>query len=203
MRILYILPVLLLLIGGCTIRPKAKPPITQYYLQPSIEIACISSPIQKVVRLNFVNGLQSVSQQNIIYTKSDLQAGSYLYGKWNQLPTHSISTALYTALQDNKVFSKLVFDNSFVHSDLTLDIKIMQFEHHFVDDNNSYGLLTLNALLYDSQTKSLLASQLFKSEIKASSNDAQGGVEALNIALGDILSKLICWSKEKISQQGA
>lgn len=197
MRILYTVPLLLLFISGCSIRPEANPPITQYYLHPSTELECISAPIQKVLRLNFVNALQSFSQQNIVYTKPDLKTGSYLYSKWDQRPIHSISTALYTALQDNKVFSKLVFDNASVNSDLTLDIKIMQFEHRFADDSNSYGMLTLNALIYDSQTKSLIASRLLKSEVKATSNDAKGGVEALNKALGKVLSELICWSQEQ------
>lgn len=199
MKSLYTLIALLLLTGGCSIRPQAKPPVTQYYLQPSVELTCISSPIQKTLRLNFINGLHSVSQQNIIYTKPGLQAGSYLYSKWSQLPSHSISTALYTALQDKHIFSKLIFDNSFVHSDLTLDINIMQFEHRFVDDSNSFGVLTLNALLYNSETKSLLASRLFTSEIKAASNDAKGGVEALNKGAGKILSELICWSQEQVA----
>jgi len=200
MKTLYALPLLLLLTSSCSIRPEAKPPVTQYYLQPPIELECLGAPIQKILRLNFVNSLQSASQQNIIYTKPDLQTGSYLYSKWSQLPNHSISTALYTALQDNNIFTKLVFDNAFVHSDLTLDIKIMKFEHFFADDSNSYGMLTLNALLYDSQTKSLLASRLLSSEVRAKSNDAKGGVEALNKALGKILSELICWSKEQASQ---
>jgi cholesterol transport system auxiliary component len=186
--------------GGCSIRPEPKAPISYYYLQPDIALACTSAPIQKTVRLNFVDTTSSLSGQNIVYTKPGLKAGNYLYSKWHQSPNRSISTALYTAFKHNHVFSSILNDNTFVRSELTLDIKVLQFEHQFTDTEDSNGVIVLDAMLYDLETKQLLASHLFRSEVKAKTGNAQGGVEALNTALGKIISELICWSVQYASQ---
>lgn len=187
--------------GGCSIRPEARPPITYYDLQPEIKLACTPSPVDKTVSLHFVDAAPSLSSQNIVYTKPDLKAGNYLYSKWHQPPNRSISTALYTAFKQNDVFSRLVYDTASVRSELTLDIKILRFEHRFSDTKGSYGVITLDAMLYGPETKQLLANHLFSCEVKAKTDDGQGAVEALNTALGTVLSELICWSAEKSAQQ--
>jgi ABC-type uncharacterized transport system auxiliary subunit len=51
--------------------------------------------------------------------------------------------------------------------------------------------------LYDTQNRKLLRSNSFVSRIKAESNDAQGGVKAINEALAKVLSGLVCWSAEQ------
>jgi ABC-type uncharacterized transport system auxiliary subunit len=186
--------------SGCSIRPEARPPITYYDLQPEIKLACTPSPINKTVSLHFVDATPSLSSQNITYTQPDLKAGNYLYSKWHEPPNRSIRTALYTAFKHNDVFSRLVYDTTFVRSELTLDIKILRFEHRFSGTKGSYGVITLDAMLYDPKTKQLLANHLFSSEVKAKTDNSQGGVEALNTALGKCLSELICWSAEQSSK---
>lgn len=198
MRILLTL-LFLLLISGCSIRPEATDPITHYYLQPDIELSCTPLTGQKVLRLSFMEGTPSLLGQDIIYTKADLKAGKYLYSRWNQSPSHSIMTALYSAFKQNSLFSDIVHENTPVESDITLEIRGLEFKHSFIDNEGSYGIFTLDALIYNSQTHQLIASRLFRSKIRAKSDDAQGGVEALNNALGSVLSELICWSAQKSS----
>lgn len=199
MKLLSLIPILLLFISGCSIRPEAKPPITQYYLKPDISLSCPPSPSQKVVRLSIIETTPYLSTQNIIYTKPDLTAGSYLYSRWNRLANRSISTALYTAFKENSVFDNLVYENRMIRSDITLEVKVLKFEHRFSDDEHSHGLVVLDAMIYDSRTRELLKNRLFRSEVKAQTNDARGGVEALNTALGKLLSDLVCWSTEEVS----
>lgn len=201
MRILFVLLVSLLWMSGCSIRPEARAPITYYDLQPEIRLACTPSPVDKTLSLHFVDAAPSLSSQNITYTQPGLKAGSYLYSKWHQPPNRSVSTALYTAFKHNDVFSRLVYDTAFVRSELTLDIKILRFEHRFRGPKASYGVITLDAMLYDPQTRQLLANRLFSSEVKAKTDDGRGGVEALNTALGKTLSELICWSAEQSSKR--
>ena len=200
MRTILVLLLSLLWMSGCSIRPEAKPPITYYNLQPEIALTCTPAPTQKTVRLHFVDTTPALSSQNIVYTKPSLEAGNYLYSKWHQSPNRSISTALYTAFRHNNVFNRLVYDNTFVRSDLMLDIKILRFEHHFTNTKDSNGVIALDAMLYDAETKQLLASHLFRSEVKAKTGNAQGGVNALNTALAEIISELICWSAQQTSQ---
>lgn len=199
MRMLFVLFVSLLWMGGCSIRPEARAPITYYDLQPEIRLACTPSPVDKTLSLHFVDVAPSISSQNITYTQPGLKAGSYLYSKWHQPPNRSIPTALYTAFKQNDVFSRLVNDTAFVRSELRLDITILRFEHRFSEAKASYGVITLDAMLYDPQTRQLLANRLFSFEVKAKTGDAEGGVEALNTALGRVLSELICWSAEQAS----
>jgi cholesterol transport system auxiliary component len=186
--------------NGCSIRPEARAPITYYYLQPDIKLACTPSPIQKTVRLHFVDTMPSLLSQNIMYTKPGLIAGNYLYSKWHQPPNRSISTSLYTAFKHNNIFSTLVVDDTHVRSDLTLDIRLLQFEHRFTNTKDSHGVIVLDAMLYDPQTQQILASHLFRSEVTAKTGNAQGGVNALNTALEEIISELICWSTEQTAQ---
>lgn len=200
MRTILVLLLSLLWMSGCSIRPEAKPPITYYNLQPEIGLACTPAPIQRTVRLHFVNGAPYLSSQNIVYTKPGLTAGNYLYSKWHKPPNRSISTALYTAFKYNNIFSKLVFDDTHIRSDLTLDIRVLQFEHRFTNTKDSNGVIELDAMLYNPKTQQLLASHLFRSAVRAKTGNAQGGVDALNKALGKVLSELICWSAQHSSQ---
>ncbi len=193
---------LALLISGCSLRPEAKPPITQYYLDPSIALACTPSTIDKALRLNFVKGPEAVSREGIAYTRPGLQSGDYLYSRWKQPPSEAISTALYTVLKDKEIFSRLIYDNSLISSELTLDIKVLQFEHRFEDEKNASAMITFNAMIYDTQTRALLASRLFRSNVPSKTPDAKGGVKALNKALGQLLSELICWSADESSHPG-
>ncbi|MFC2073706.1 ABC-type transport auxiliary lipoprotein family protein [Campylobacterota bacterium] len=196
MRSLLIYIIILLLIDGCAIRPEAKAPITKYYLEPNIKLDCTLSKNNKTMRLNFIEGVSYVSQKNITYTKSNLVAGSYLYSKWNQSPNHLIATVLYSTLNKKNIFDNIVYENELVNTDIALNIQILQFEHKFYNAKNSTGVIALEALIYDTKTQRILASKLFTSEVEAKTNNAQGGVEALNEALGILLSKLICWSVE-------
>jgi len=186
--------------SGCSIRPEARAPITYDYLQPEIKLACTPSTIQKTVRLNFLDATPYLSSQNILYTKPGLKAGNYLYSKWHQPPRHSISTALYTAYKENNIFHNLVYENTMIRSDITLEVKVLRFEHFVTDSEHSKAIVTLDALMYDSQTRQLLRNHLFSSEVKADTNNAEDGVEALNTALGKLTSELICWSAEQSYQ---
>lgn len=196
MRNILLLLLSLLWMNGCSIRPEARAPITYYYLQPEIELACTTSPIQKTVRLNFVDTMPSLLSQNIMYTKSGLIAGNYLYSKWHQPVNRSISTAFYTAFKENNVFNDLLYENTMIHSDRTLELKVLRFEHHFTDLNHSKAIIILDAVIYDSQTQELIKNRLFRSEVNADTSNAKGGTKALNMALGQLISEVICWSMQ-------
>ena len=200
MRALLTLPLFLLLISGCSIHFDENTPISLYYLQPNIKPACKLSSTKKVVLLNFIDGSPSVYTKDITYTKSDLKAGSYLYSKWIQFPNDAITTALYTAFKHNNIFQKLVHEDTAVQSELILEVKVLKFEHHFVDEEHSYALIELDAVLYNSQTLKILESSLFNSKVKTDTNNAKGGVKALNKALGNVLSDLVCWSAQQSSK---
>jgi cholesterol transport system auxiliary component len=185
-----------LLLGGCSLRPEVKPPITRYYLQPEIVPVCRPQKSNKLLQLNVSDVVPSLLGKNIVYKKSDLKTGSYLYSKWNQPPSRSISIALYTVLKQRKIFKDTIYADKRIESDLTLEIKVMQFEHRFTQTEDSYALVGLDGVIYDAQRR-VLSSRFFSSQIKAASDDAQGGVKAINEALGKVLSELVCWSAEQ------
>lgn len=200
MKLLLTLLLALLLLGGCSLRPEVKPPITRYYLQPEIVPACTPQKSNKLLQLNVSDALPSLLGKNIIYKKSDLKTGSYLYSKWNQPPRYAIMSSLYTALKKQKHYREIIY-NTPIESDLTLEIKVMQFEHRFTQAEDSYALVGLDAVIYDTQSRKVLSSRLFSSQTRAVSNDAQGGVNAINNALGKVLSELVCWSAEQGSAE--
>jgi ABC-type uncharacterized transport system auxiliary subunit len=173
-----------------------KPPITRYYLQPEIVPVCRPQKSNKLLQLNVSDVVPSLLGKNIVYKKSDLKTGSYLYSKWNQPPSRSISIALYTVLKQRKIFKDTIYADKRIESDLTLEIKVMQFEHRFTQTEDSYALVGLDGVIYDAQRR-VLSSRFFSSQIKAASDDAQGGVKAINEALGKVLSELVCWSAEQ------
>ncbi len=197
MRLISSVLLSLVLISGCSLRPETKPPITRYFLQPEIVPACTPQKSNKLLQLNFPDSAPSLSGKKIVYKKSDLKTGSYLYSKWNQPPSSSIAIALYTALKQRKIFKDTIYANTRVRSDLILEIKVMQLEHSFSDAEESYGIVSLDAVIYDAQSRSVLSSRLFSSKTRAASDDAQSGVNAINDALGKVLSALVCWSAEQ------
>lgn len=196
MRLLSSLLFLLVLISGCSLRPEIKPPITRYYLQPEIVPACMPQKSSKLLQLSFVDAIPSLLGKNIIYKKSDFKTGSYLYSKWDQSPRHGIMSSLYSALKEQQHYREIVY-NTPIESDLTLEIKMMQFEQSFTENADSYAIVSIDALIYENQSRKLLGSRSFASKIKAETNDAQGGVKAINEALGKALSELVCWSAEQ------
>lgn len=197
MRLVSSMLLSLVLISGCSFRTEAKPPITRYYLQPEIAPSCTPKKSNKVLHLSFSETVPSLSGKKIIYKKPDLETGAYLYSKWDQPPSRSIGMALYAALKEQNIFKDTIYANTRIQSDLILEIKVLEFEHTFADAEKSYARVSLDAVIYDAQSRKLLGSHLFSAKTRAESNDAQGGVRAINDALGKVLSELICWSAEQ------
>ena len=80
------------------------------------------------------------------------------------------------------------------NSDLVLETNIEDFAQYYNEDlSESFAKVTISFSLIDLKTNKVIASQIFKSKVVADSNDALGGADALNKALGDVLSKSTLW----------
>jgi len=77
---------------------------------------------------------------------------------------------------------------------LILEINIEDFMQYFNEDSTeSYALAAVSMSLLDASSNSVIASNSFKSRVQVKQLSAEGGVEALNSALEDILSQTYQW----------
>jgi ABC-type uncharacterized transport system auxiliary subunit len=184
--------------SGCSLRPDPNPPITRYDVNPEIVLTCKPQPKTQSIHLNLIDDLLTRYQFTIRYVKSDLESGTYLYSQWEQPLSQSIATTLYRAYKIDGKFTHLLYEMNKRPNTVQIDIKVLAFEHRFTDQNHSKGVVIMDATIFDSQNKKILAGRLFRSEVPAISNDAKGGVIALNQALGEIISNLVCWSQKQL-----
>lgn len=84
----------------------------------------------------------------------------------------------------------------------SLQIELKNFDHVFDTKQVSKGVALMMATLIQKKTRTVIASQLFKEEVPASSADARGGVIALSQAGMQAINSIILWSNQQAQTTG-
>ncbi|MDA7817605.1 ABC-type transport auxiliary lipoprotein family protein [Sulfurimonas sp.] len=195
MKTLFIL-VTLILLSGCTVK---KPSIVEYKIN-SQNIVPISS--QNGCKSKSLKVAQAFSSSVLMSTKMDYslpnsRVFSYSQSQWRESPNHFITQEILEDIRSTKLFKYVQVSKSRTSSDLILESNIEEFMQYYDKDNkNSYSSIVISLSLVDSATASVISSKTFDAKFDAISQDAEGGVNALNESLGSVIEQSTIWLNE-------
>ena len=116
----------------------------------------------------------------------------YAYNRWVEAPARMLTPLLTQALEAGGAFSAVAQAPGSVHTQLRLDTELVNISQDF-SVKPSRMRLVLRAQLIDADSQTIRASHVFEVLAPAASEDARGGVEAVNRSLPDILTRLAEW----------
>ncbi|MDP3120951.1 MAG: ABC-type transport auxiliary lipoprotein family protein [Sulfuricurvum sp.] len=179
-------------IAGCT---TITSPVTAYTLTPApiATSRLLTSQSSLSLKLAGTQAAPSLSTKALLYLSNHQEVGSYLYSRWNDLPSMMIDRVLLAALDDAQLFSALLPKTSTGNTDLLLESTLSSFYHRIHEDKTSDAYIDITYALLDSKTKRTLASKRFIITSPAASMDAPAGVTALTNATHLLSQQCTAW----------
>ena len=121
------------------------------------------------------------------YVKRDYTLDYYANSQWADTPARMLQPLLVNALEATGHFSSVLRAPASVAAGLRLDAEIVRLEQVFIKQP-SHMRITLRVLLSDAHKGQVLGQREFDADAPTSSDDAYGGVRALNQALAPLLN---------------
>ena len=190
MKILFI--ILLFLISGCA---TVKPSVAEYKIVTK-SLDSLKSSICKDRSLKIAQAFSpsSLNSLNMDYMDPSGKIFSYTQSQWQESPTDAITLELLKSIRSAEIFSSVETSRSRSKSSWILETNIEEFLQFYKEDfKSSYVNIVITISIVDSKTNGVVASKTFNSTVDTKTLDAQGGVEAFDEALSQILSQNIEW----------
>ena len=193
--ILWMTSVGLMILSGCT---SPTPAQNQYRLDTNIQVSKADTKkcVHKTLKVEQAFGDKLYMTLKMYYVKGKYTQYAYANSRWVVTPNDAITDSVTEYLRATELFKSVQNANSKTKNDLRLEINIEDFMQYF-DENekNSYANVIITCNLIDNVTHKIVATKTFHANIKALSDDARGGVIALNSALHNILKECSLWLK--------
>ena len=119
----------------------------------------------------------------------------FAYNRWVEAPARMLTPLLTQALEAGNAFGSVVQAPGSAHAQLRLDTELVNLTQDF-SVKPSRMRLVLRAQIVDTQTHGVRASRVFDVQAAAASEDARGGVEAVNRTLPALLTQLAEWAAQ-------
>ncbi|HEY8905814.1 MAG TPA: ABC-type transport auxiliary lipoprotein family protein [Rhodoferax sp.] len=187
--------VAMLTLTACSaLRPPAPQPTAFYSLdrQSSQSVPPTQGMAAQSLLTLIVNPPQAVSgfdSQRIMYVREDHKLEYFAHSEWVDPPARMLGPLLVAAIDKVGAFGTVVLTPASVSGELRLDTQILRLQQNF-QTSPSRVQFTLRAYLTDEKTRVVLAWREFSAEATASSDNAQGGVNAANRVVQDVLALL-------------
>ncbi len=191
-----ILLLFLIVFSGCSI--KTLPPVKKYSIEKNINIKKFKNDKCNTINIAFMQSSDILMSKNMIYSKG-LEKNSYYFSEWFQVPSVMLTNLIYQTMKDSDICKDVYYQMPSFQTDYTLHSKLLEFDQRF-DDTKSYGIV--DVLFYITDKKNhIIAQKEFSVVSKATSNNAIGGVKAINKASNILIKKVICWIFKSIQNQ--
>ena len=193
MKFIYI-TILMVLISGCS---TTLPPMTEYRINAKIDtkgFSDLKGCKEKSIKVAQAFSASSLMSQNMSYGLGQSKQFAYSQAQWADVPNRALTTEVVKLLRNLKVFKNVQLAKSRSKSDLILETYIEDFQQYFNEDSTqSHVRVVISFSILDTVSSEVVASETFSSQLDVKSLDALGGVEALNIALSEVLNESASW----------
>ena len=192
MKIFFALITIFLFVGCTTIKPH----VSEFrVITKDTQIKGNSSGCRdKSLKISQAFSTASLLSLDMDYTESDNKIFSYSQSQWQESPNSFITTEFFKSIRDFAIFKSVHSFKSRIKSDFVLEVDIEEFMQFYAKDmKSSHVNIILNLSLVDAKTNSVISTNKFSSKIDTKTPDASGGVEALSIALNEIILKNLEW----------
>jgi len=178
---------------GCshTIPPKVEYRInSQIQGEPFTQSSCVAMSL-KIAKAFTSSTLRS---QDISYRVGDSKQYSYSTALWSVTPDKAITSEFLSLVRDSQLFKSVQTSKSRSSSDIILELNIEDFMQYFNDSaTSSYVNTVISLSLINVQTNTVFATQTFRKKIVVNELNSNAGVDALNIALKEVLVQSNIW----------
>lgn len=185
-----------LLLSACTI---TQPPLVEYKIAPEIPDRSYQAEGCKEQTLKVLQAFSanSLKLEGMRYREGEFMEHGFNESEWVESPNRAISQELLKSIRASNIFKNVQNYSSRGRSDRVLESSIEDFMQYFsANQKESYVRVVLALTLIDVKTMKIIKSKELSIERKAESADAKSGVEALNLALSDILKQNNSWLEE-------
>jgi len=175
------------------------PPVQKYTLIPeSSEKSDNTLQCMQSLQLSALRSSPLYLSKSLEYSYDDGRSGSYLYSQWGESPVIMIEKMQLLSLERNSVFHVIIPASSLAKSAYRLESDLHIFHHAIHSNETSQGVMEISNRLIDMKTKNAIASKRFAFSIPSKSNNAKGGVDALNQASNEYVRSLTHWINESM-----
>ena len=193
MRYIVFIVVSILLVG-CSSKEAM---LRTYTLNPTINIPKISnSPYKsKSLKIAYPTSIRGVVTKRITYSYSDIEDGTYINARWSRASGKLLMSSYIKALEGSRVFGAILEYTSLADSDYLLESEVYEF-YHKIRGDKSHSILSVKFNLVDISNNRLIKTHKFTYRVPTPTFNAQGYVEATNIAVGKMSRDMIEWLSE-------
>lgn len=187
--------VALLLLGGCSLLPKAEQ--VQTYLLPSSQIKASSESLAKSLSISRPQASLTLDSTRIAVVPHGSEISNYKGARWSNPAPALLRDHLLAAFQNDGRFTALSSDMQHLHSDYQLMGNLLAFQGEY-RDGRPEASIRLDARLVRSLDQSVLASRSFV--IRQPSQDSQvpAVVQAFGQASDLLAEQLLEWTTSQI-----
>ncbi len=151
-----------------------------------------------------VSPVQSVGHdsQRMAYSMRPYERTFYAFSQWADTPPRMIEPLVVQAMESSGMFRAVIDASSTAEAQIRLDLDLLVLQHEF-HTARSQGRMVLRAQLYALETNRILGTRIFEATAPAPTENAYGGVLALNLALEEILRQLVEWTGGAVEAEEA
>jgi len=183
------------LLSACS---SPTPAQHEYRLQTDMQISKLAktSCAAKTLKVDRAFGERQYGSLKMYYVIGRYTQYAYANSRWAQSVNDAITNEFTQYLRAIGLFESVQNANSKTENDMRLEITIDDFMQYF-DENekNSYVHVVITCNLIDENIHKIVATKTFHGNMKTDSDDARGGVIALNKALETIVKECGLWLK--------
>jgi cholesterol transport system auxiliary component len=198
-----ILPILFLLLAGCTTRPV--PPTTIYTLNPGIATGAPAAVSRRhsgpILKLAPIRGTRPFSTTRMLYSRHGFEQNSFAFSRWSDSPVALLQLLFIEGLNRSGLFKAVLPPATPFKSELALEGTLLDFSLH-MDGAESAAVLDIRFLLLDNGSRKILATRLFHVRIPVAQANPATTAEALNRASRQVLRQLVQWLETEIAGHG-
>ena len=190
MRKVFVLFIILL--SGCSV---SAPLITDYRINPNVNIKRTPEISQKQsIKILPIFSNSSLSTNAMHYRVGKYKEYTFTQSAWRESPSKAITNKLVNILEKSELFQGVYGYKSSKNPELILEVSINEFIQSFNEaENQSFVTVDISFNLIEQKRSKFIASKNFTKTMQTKTLDAQGGVEALNELLSQVLEETIVW----------
>ncbi len=183
----------ILLLSGCT---SPTPAIHEYRLNVILPTLTADQTkcMKKTLKVDRAFSDKLSMSLKMYYIEGKYKQYAYSQSQWVQSPNDKVTQSVTEYIRAMQLFKSVQNADSKTKNDFTLELNLEDFMQYFdKNEKNSYVNLVVTCNLIDAERHTVYRTKTFRVRAKAKSDDALGGVEALNKTLNTFLQECSIW----------
>lgn len=192
-RARFALPLLIALVAGCSILPKAEQP--SVYTLPAAPGGrpMAPTPVPWALRVATPNAPRSLDNSRIAVVPTDNTITVYAAARWNDSAPHLFRDRLADAFRDSGRVTALSTDDSNLAADYELGGNLSAFQTEY-EGGKPVVVIRFDAMLANSRRHQIVASQRFEVREPVDGKDVPQVIQAFGRAMDKLSRDVVTWT---------